>query len=98
MARSRSSLPPASAIVALVNDEGVLAVRATPNARADAVVLPGAWEAPVLLVRVTATPENGRANLAILALVAKGLGRPRSALSLLRGATSRDKLIPISPE
>ena len=98
MARPRNALPPASAIMALADHEGRLAVRATPNARSDAIVLPEPGKASVLLVRVTATPEDGRANEAILALVAKGLGRPRSALSLLRGATSRDKLIYVSPE
>ena len=82
----------------LADDKGRVAVRATPNAGSDAVVLPKPGEASVLLVRVTATPEDGRANEAILALLAKVLGRPRSELSLLRGATSRDKLILISPE
>lgn len=98
MARPRNLLPSAASVMALTDHEGRLAVRATPNAGSDAVVLPKPGEAPVLLVRITATPEDGRANEAILALLAKVLGRPRSALSLLRGATSKDKLIRISPE
>jgi uncharacterized protein len=98
MARPRSALPSASSVLALADDQGRLTVRATPNARSDAVMLPKPNEASVLFVRVTATPEDGRANEAVLALIARVLGRPRSALSLLRGSTSRDKLIRIYPE
>ena len=47
----------------------------------------------VLNVRTTVTPEDGKANDAILALLAKALGRPRSALTLVRGATARDKVV-----
>lgn len=95
MARAPAQVPPAAAIVALADDQGRLPLRATPNARADAILLPGADGPQVLQVRVTATPEDGRANEAVLTLLAKALGRPRSALTLLRGATSRDKLVGI---
>ena len=95
MARAPLAAPPAAAILALADPEGRLAIRATPNARGDAIVLPGTGAAPVLAVRTTATPEDGRANEAILALLATALDRPRSALTLLRGATARDKLVRI---
>ena len=93
MARPRAKLPSREAILALADDQGRLAVRAAPNASADAILLPEDGEA--LRVRVTASPEDGRANEAILALLAKALGQPRSSLELLRGATARDKLISI---
>ena len=96
MARPRRVTPPAEAILALADDEGRLAIRATPNARADAVMLPADGAACVLAIRTTATPEDGRANAAILALLAAALGRPRAALTLLRGATARDKLVRIA--
>jgi uncharacterized protein YggU (UPF0235/DUF167 family) len=95
MGRVRAAAPPADAILALADADGRLAIRATPNARADAVLLPADGAPPVLTVRTTATPEDGRANEAILALLAAALGRPRSALTLLRGATARDKLVRI---
>ena len=95
MTRPRNPAPPPEAILALADSAGRLAIRATPNARADAVVLPADGAAPVLAIRTTATPEDGRANEAILALLAAALGRPRSALALLRGATARDKLVRI---
>ena len=91
MAKPRPNLPPREAILALADDQGRLAVRAAPGASADAILLPE--EGGVLRVRVTAPAEDGRANEAILALLAKALGQPRSSLELLRGATARDKLI-----
>lgn len=95
MARAPTATPPAEAILALADADGRLAIRATPNARADAVMLPAEGAPPVLAVRTTATPEDGRANEAVLTLLATALGRPRSALTLLRGATARDKLVRI---
>ena len=94
MAKPRPRLPPREAILALADDQGRLAVRAAPNASADSILLPDEGEA--LRVRVTAPPEDGRANEAILVLLAKALGQPRSSLTLLRGSTGRDKLVGIA--
>jgi hypothetical protein len=44
-------------------------------------------------VRVTAPPEGGKANEAVLRLLAKTLGVPRRDLELAAGSTSRDKVI-----
>lgn len=49
----------------------------------------------VLRVRVTAAPEGGAANRAVLALLAEALGVARSRIVLVRGAASRDKLFRI---
>jgi uncharacterized protein YggU (UPF0235/DUF167 family) len=46
-----------------------------------------------LLAKVRAKPEDGKANAAVIDLVAQGLGVAPSRLTLLRGATSRDKLL-----
>lgn len=43
-------------------------------------------------IRVTAAPEDGKANRAVQKLLAKALGVAPSRLELLRGATSREKL------
>jgi uncharacterized protein YggU (UPF0235/DUF167 family) len=51
----------------------------------------------VLVVRTTAPPEDGQANDAVLRLLATALDRPISTLQLVRGATSRDKLIRLVP-
>ena len=94
MAKPRPKLPPPEAILALADEDGRLAVRASPNAAADAILLPE--EGKVLRIRVTAPAEDARANEAILALLARALGQPRSSLELLRGVSARDKLIAIS--
>ena len=46
-------------------------------------------------VRVTAAPEDGRANRAVLDLLRAKLGVPRSALRIAGGETSRKKWIEI---
>lgn len=44
-------------------------------------------------VRVQAAPERGRANAAVLDLLADRLGLPVTALSLVSGAASPDKVV-----
>ena len=46
-------------------------------------------------VRVTAAPERGRANEAVVELLAKKLGVSKSSVTLVRGITSRDKVVRI---
>ena len=48
-----------------------------------------------LQVKVRTKPEDGKANAAVLALLAEALGIATSRLRLLRGATGRDKLVQI---
>lgn len=75
-----------------------LDVRLTPRARSDA--LGGVREAapgrPCLAVRVTAPPSGGAANAALIALVARTLGVPKSAVTLAAGKTSRLKTLEIA--
>jgi uncharacterized protein (TIGR00251 family) len=44
-------------------------------------------------VRVTAPPEDGRANDALLDLLAKRLHLPRRSLSIVSGHTGREKVV-----
>jgi uncharacterized protein len=44
-------------------------------------------------VRVSAAPERGRANEAVVGLLAERLGVPRTSLSVVSGQTSRDKVV-----
>lgn len=46
-------------------------------------------------IRVSSPPEGGRANAAVLALLADVLGVPRARLELLRGAAGREKLVEV---
>ena len=50
----------------------------------------------VLHLRVTAPPEGGKANAAVVALVAKSLRVPRSSVSIVKGFASRDKVLRVN--
>jgi uncharacterized protein (TIGR00251 family) len=67
-------------------------VRVQPRARRNEVV---GWRDEALWVRVTAPPADGLANRAVTDLLARALGLPASAVALVRGAASRDKLFRI---
>jgi len=74
-----------------------LAVKLTPGAASDRI---DGWDfdpegRPVLKVRVRARPVEGQANAALILLLAKSLGVPRSTLSLMRGGQSRLKMIEV---
>ena len=86
---ARLNLPSADELRILVDSEGRLAVRVTPNAKADRVMI----EEGQVKVRVTVAPEDGKANKAVITLLAKALGVSKSSLSIIRGETARDKLI-----
>jgi uncharacterized protein (TIGR00251 family) len=66
----------------------VLPVRAQPGARRNGVQ---GEQNEALKVAVTAPPEDGRANAALVEVLRKELGLKRSQVELLAGATSRDK-------
>jgi uncharacterized protein len=70
-----------------------LTVRATPKAGRNEIA--GRRADGALLVRVTAAPEDGRANAAVCALVAKALGVPKGAVRIVRGDSSRDKVLEV---
>jgi uncharacterized protein len=88
MVRPKPDLPDANALRALVDGEGRLAVRVTPGARDQAVMIADG----IVQVKVRAPADKGAANEAVLALLAEALDCPPSRLKLLRGATSRQKL------
>ena len=67
-------------------------VRAQPLARRDEVV--GVRDG-VLIVRVRAPAIEGRANDAVCRLLAKRLGVPRVAVTVVRGGRGRDKVIQV---
>lgn len=46
-----------------------------------------------LLVRVTAPPVDGKANVAVCKLVAKALGVAKGSVSVIRGESARDKVV-----
>jgi len=76
----------------------LLVLRVTPNASADRI---DGFETrddgtTVLRLRVTAPPDKGKANAAVLALLAKTLGLPKSSLTLVSGDTARQKTVRVA--
>ncbi|HEX5439321.1 MAG TPA: DUF167 family protein [Ktedonobacterales bacterium] len=69
----------------------IVPVRVTPRARRIALTLEG----ETLRAWLTAPPVEGAANAALLALLAERLGLPKRAVTLLRGGSSREKLLAI---
>jgi uncharacterized protein (TIGR00251 family) len=68
-----------------------IAVRVTPKASRDRILV----EDGAIRVYVTTVPEDGKANKAVVKLLSKALGVPKTRLDLIRGATSRDKVFRI---
>jgi uncharacterized protein YggU (UPF0235/DUF167 family) len=73
-------------------------VRLTPKAGRDGIagLKPTVDGGVELTAKVTAVPENGKANDALLRLLSKSLKLPVSAFTLVAGATDRHKQILIS--
>lgn len=63
------------------------ACHVTPRARRNALT-----EGDPIKAEVTAAPEDGKANAAVAELLAHALGVAKSRLTLIKGATSRDKV------
>jgi hypothetical protein len=67
-----------------------LAIKAIPNAPRSEVI---GWLGDALKVKVHAPPVEGRANAVLCEFLAETLGLPRRAVTVLRGDTSRQKII-----
>ncbi len=70
-------------------------VRVTPRARRNTVVRDAAGN---LKVYVTAPPEDGRANDAVIETFADWLGVKRRQVDIIAGQTSRNKIIRVEGE
>ena len=71
----------------------LLHIKAVPGARRDEISGPLGDR---LKVRISAPPEDGRANKAICALIAKTLGLRPSAVTLVRGQTNPEKTLRVA--
>ncbi|HEV7234779.1 MAG TPA: DUF167 domain-containing protein [Ktedonobacteraceae bacterium] len=54
------------------------------------------WEQGSLKVRLTAPPVDGLANEALVALLAERLALSKRCIAIVRGATSRQKMVEIT--
>ncbi len=73
----------------------LLAVRATPKSSRNAVtgLHVGADDSVSLAVKVTAPPDKGKANKAVIEVIAKASGLPKSAFRIVSGETERHKTL-----
>ena len=86
--------PPA---VKIIDGAILLAVRLTPKGGRDAIDgMIGTPAGAALKARVSAPPEDGKANAALERLVAKWLRLPQRSVSVVAGGRSRNKTLRIS--
>ena len=79
----------------MADERRQVTVRVTPNARKSELA---GWSAdekgrPVLLVKLNAPPVDGKANVELVRFLSALLDVPRSQVLLLRGETSRQKVV-----
>ena len=75
-----------------------MAIRLTPNAAAEGVagIMTEADGAARIKASVTAVPDNGKANAALIKLLARQWKAPKSQISIIRGLTGRRKTVLVS--
>jgi uncharacterized protein YggU (UPF0235/DUF167 family) len=93
MARPKADFPFAVALRSFADPDGRLSVRVTPGARSEGVEI----QAGRVLIKVRAKAEDGKATATVADLLAQALAIAPLQISLLRGATSREKLFRIPP-
>ena len=67
-------------------------VRVIPRARRNEITVD---ENGTFRVHTTAAPADGAANVAVIKMLAEYFHVPKTSLEIIRGATSRDKVIRI---
>ena len=72
-------------------------MRLTPKASANRIqgIAEEAGGGIVLKAAVTAPPEKGKANAALIKLLAKAWSLPKTSLTIISGATDRNKVLHI---
>lgn len=80
------------------DDDLILHVRVSPGASRDQAkgMFTDANGKNWLQVKVRAAPDKGKANKAVITVLSKLLGLPKSRFELIRGATARTKVLHLS--
>jgi uncharacterized protein (TIGR00251 family) len=86
------------ALLCRASADGVsIAVKVMPKSRRPGLLgLAPDIDGDRLRIGVTAAPEGGKANIAVCAVLASALGVAASAVSVVQGASSRQKLLHVS--
>lgn len=69
-----------------------LAVKVVPKSSRNRIA---GWMGDTLKVCVTAAPERGKANAAVVELLSASLGVPRSAVRIVSGETAARKVVEV---
>lgn len=69
-----------------------ISVRVTPRSNRNSIE----WSPGGLRVRLTAPPVDGAANDALVSLLAERLGIAKREISVVHGATSRQKIVEVN--
>ena len=86
-------MPARESCVRQVGDELVLSLRVQPRASCNEVLEVRDGR---LMIRTTAAPADGKANKAVIRLLADFLDIAPSRIRLVRGKTQRNKLVRVS--
>jgi len=70
-----------------------LQIKVSPGASRNAI---GSWMGDTLKLSVTTAPEKGKANEAVIELLAEVLGLPKSRISIVRGHGQSQKLVEVA--
>lgn len=75
----------------------LITIKVKPNASENRIT---GWETdennhPILKISVTATPEKGKANKAVLALLSKHWKIPKTSMSIVKGETEKIKILSV---
>jgi uncharacterized protein (TIGR00251 family) len=79
------------------SDGVTVSVRLTPKASVNRIqgLIADAGGGMVLKTAVTAVPEKGKANAALIKLLAKAWALPKTSLTVISGVTDRNKVLHI---
>jgi uncharacterized protein (TIGR00251 family) len=69
-----------------------LAVKVTPNAGRNVI---SGFKDGVLQIKIAAPPDKGKANKELIDFLSERLGIKKSAITIVKGHTSRNKIIDI---
>jgi uncharacterized protein YggU (UPF0235/DUF167 family) len=79
----------------LGNGDSITRIGVLVSAGAARSVIRG-WQDQCLRVHLVTAPERGKANAALITLLAKELGLPKSAISIIRGEHNARKTLAVS--
>ena len=75
--------------------EVIIQVKVIPNSSQDKII---GFEGEVLKIKCRATPEKGKANASVIALLSKHYKVPKNSITIIRGKTDSRKVIKIETE